>query len=251
MTEDNRPVRDPLNWWGMVQVAVGAESIPDWGMCCAVTLTGDDPVALAAPLLAAHPDADNRSHRVVLWANEERTGPVWRINHTSASRFNPNTGETTTLEPLPIPVASQDIPAVPLAAVTPEGEIQWRKSEDETAAGLRWAQAADKARNQPYPQPVAVKGENAAAAAYRARFEATKEAIDPSGNQGPQGIPHDYAPNVVATARVLNDAIVTAGEYARTHHDGVEWSNIEECLAPVAAASAAFVAAYTMWRLSE
>jgi len=251
MTEDNQPARAPLNWWGMVQVAVGTEPIPDWGMCCAVTLTGDDPAALAAPLLAAHPDADNRRHRVVLWANEERTGPVWRISHTSASRFNPNTGETTTMEPLPFSPVPQDNPTVPPAAVTPEGEVQWRKSENATAAGLRWASAADKARNQPWPQPVVLQGEDAAAAAFRASFETAKESVDPSEDQGPQGIPVDYQPAVVKTARVLNEAVMSASEYVRTHHEGLEWSNVEECLAPVAAAASAFVAAYTMWRLSE
>lgn len=251
MSEETHDQTEQPTWYGMVQKAIEAPGELDWVMCCSTTGFGSDPMEVAKGMLLAHPDRNDIVHRAVLWTNPEHTGLVWRISQTSANRFNPNTGETIDLDPLPIPLEPQGKQVPELTKEQAKVITLWERSQNETAAGLRWATAADKARNQPYPQPLVTQGEDAAAAAFRAQFEARKEDIDPSENRGPQGIPHNYQPAVVKTARVLNEAIQAAAEYARTHHEGVEWTNIEECLSPVATASSAFVAAYMMWRLSE
>lgn len=243
-------VHDP-QWYIAIQHAERGVEHPEWAQCCVTQRLGGTPRDIGEELLATHLDTDDTVYRVLIWSNPERTGVVWAVTRDSAVRFNPYTGERSELLPLPLPVAPQgNSPAEP-APERPDGAEQWREAQTATEAGLKWAEAAEKARNQPYPQADDARLNQAAAQRIRADYVAARDRAERETTDGPQRIPVDYEPAVVNTARMLNEAIQTVTDYVRTHRDTSDWATVEECLAPIATAASGFVTAYMMWRLSE
>lgn len=251
MTENETSrVHDP-EWHITVQRAVGWEDPRNWEQCCIAERLGGSAVEVAGPFIQSHPDTATHTHRVLLWGNANRTGVVWTVTKDSAHRFNPYTGEHADLLRLPLFVEpQQDSPGVnPILTPAEPGADPERDAQ--TAAGLKWAEAVRAVSLADTGGPVGAQVNKPYVGTFADFLAANPGFVkDPNAPDAPEAV-RTYGSSMVFAARVLEEAMKAAIDYAATHHDGERWSNVEECLAPVAAAASTFTAAYMLWWLNS
>lgn len=250
----NEQVAEPMDmsvWYGLVQKALEAPGEPHWATCCTVTGARGAAIDVARDLLRSHPVGDGVLYRVALWANREHTGVVWRISNTGAHRFNPYTGETVDLEPLPISVEPQGNPPAEQTPAQPDGAAAWKESQDATRAGLKWAEAVGKVPWSTIADSVGAQVNPPYVGSFADFLAKNPGFVRDPNSPVAQRISPDVPHHVTETARILGDVIGAAVDYIATHEPESHWGTVEDCLSPIATAASAFVTAYMMWRLGE
>jgi hypothetical protein len=248
MTEETAPASvSGMRWYATVQVAVFANP-DDYQQCCIGEREADGAGEVAQTLLDTHPDTAGTKYRVLVWANAERTGPVWTYSRNSASRFNPYTGETVDVDQLPFHELTDESDPKTNPILTPAAQAMRDAADAETAEGLAQAETVNGIRGTlqrneygGYVFIVSAEEELAAISAMAAQF-------DGAGCPDKSVIRLALERQLTGAAQSLQHAIAAAEQYAADSGHGLPWHYHEPALTSVSIAAAAYQAAFMYWK---